>query len=59
MPKSDEIFSPTETAKRRDEVLRRMANTPPQPKTKPHPQQNRKKADAGRVARKSRDDREP
>jgi hypothetical protein len=32
--KSDEQYSPEETARRRDEVIRRMANTPPQPHIK-------------------------
>ena len=58
MPKSDERFSPAEAAKRRDEVIRRMANTPPQPKIKSHLQENRNKAGAGHAARKGRDDRE-
>jgi hypothetical protein len=32
MPKpSDEQYSEEETARRRDDVIRRMANTPPQP----------------------------
>jgi hypothetical protein len=35
--KDTEIFLDEETARRRDEVIRRMANTPPQPKaTTPH-----------------------
>lgn len=28
-------YSPEETARRRDEVIRRMANTPPQPRVTP------------------------
>ena len=32
--KPDEAFSPEEAARRRDEVIRRMANTPPQPRVK-------------------------
>ena len=28
-----EVYSDDETARRRDKVIRRMANTPPQPKT--------------------------
>jgi hypothetical protein len=31
---SGETYSEEETARRRDEVIRRMANTPPQPKPK-------------------------
>ncbi|MFZ1964388.1 MAG: hypothetical protein WAU78_13145 [Roseiarcus sp.] len=30
----DETYSDEEAARRRDEVIRRMANTPPQPKPK-------------------------
>jgi hypothetical protein len=30
----DDQYNQEETARRRDEVIRRMANTPPQPKTK-------------------------
>ena len=30
----DEILSEQEIARRRDEIIRRMANTPPDPKTK-------------------------
>lgn len=32
----DDNYSPEETARRRDEVIRRMANTPPQPKPAPN-----------------------
>jgi hypothetical protein len=31
---TDEPFDDKETARRRDEVVRRMANTPPRPKAK-------------------------
>lgn len=56
---SDEKYSDEETAVRRDAVVRRMANTPPQPKLKLRPHQGtKKKADAGRAAHKGRDDRE-
>lgn len=55
---SDADYSAKETAMRRDEVIRRMANTPPQPKIKAGPQEKRTKADAGRAAHKRRDDRE-
>jgi hypothetical protein len=32
MDKSDETYSEEETARRREEVVRRMLNTPPQPR---------------------------
>ena len=52
MPK--DYYSEDEAALRRDEVIRRMANTPPQPKaTNPHPKR-KKKAVAGRAVRKVR-----
>jgi hypothetical protein len=55
----DEHFTDAETAKRRDEVVRRMANTPPQPKVSgPHHLKKKKKAGAGRAAGKSRARRE-
>ena len=43
----DDQFSDDETAKRRDEVLKRMLNTPPKPRaTRPQSRvRNRKKAD--------------
>jgi hypothetical protein len=50
--KDDDTYSAEETASRRDEVIRRMANTPPQPKVS-HPQKKAKKAVAGPKARKS------
>jgi hypothetical protein len=55
MPKQNENYGPEEAAKRRDEVVRRMANTPPQPKlTSPDRQGKKKKAVEGRAARKDR-----
>lgn len=55
----DEQFTDAEIAKRRDEVIRRMANTPPQPKaTTPHRPKKKKKAGAGRAAGKARAGRE-
>jgi hypothetical protein len=46
-------YSPDETARRRDEVIRRMANTPPQPKVTSLPRQGKKKkAASDRAARK-------
>jgi hypothetical protein len=55
----NEIFDEDEAARRRDEVVRRMANTPPQPKamTPRHPKK-KKKAGAGRAAGKGRARRE-
>jgi hypothetical protein len=50
---SDEQFAPDEAARRRDEVIRRMANTPPQPKATPRPKR-KKKVVSGRAADKSR-----
>ena len=55
--KQNEEFNADETAKRRDEVIRRMANTPPQPKVNPHPKKKRKAA-GGRAVRKARAVRE-
>jgi hypothetical protein len=50
----DEKYSAKETERRRDEVIRRMVNTPPQHKpTIPHPIK-KKKAGAGRAVRKAR-----
>jgi hypothetical protein len=50
----DDDYSPEEAAKRRDEVIRRMANTPPQPKVTTHRPKRKMKAGAGRAADKSR-----
>lgn len=55
--KPSEDFSERETAIRRDEVIRRMANTPPQPKAIPRPKK-KKKAAGGRAVRKVRAPRE-
>jgi hypothetical protein len=42
-------YSEEETARRRDEVIRRMANTPPQPrKPKNHPRRGKKTSTADR-----------
>ena len=47
-------YTPEEAARRRDEVVRRMANTPPQPKaTSPRPKK-KKKAGADRATGKGR-----
>lgn len=50
---SSETYSDAEAARRRDEVVRRMANTPPQPKVSPR-QRKKRKAAADRVAGKGR-----
>ena len=55
----DKHFTEDEIVKRRDEVIRRMANTPPQPKSKSRRPKRGKKAVAGRAAgrvRARRDD---
>lgn len=46
-------YSDAEVERRRDEVVRRMANTPPQPKVTPR-RGKKKKAGAGRAVRKAR-----
>jgi hypothetical protein len=51
--KTSDLYDDVEIAKRRDEVIRRMANTPPQPKASPRPKK-KKKAVAGRAVRKVR-----
>ena len=58
--RDDEKFSEKETARRRDEVIRRMANTPPQPRTKTPARRPGKKKKAGedRAAGKGRAGRE-
>lgn len=48
-----DAYSVEEVSRRADEVIRRMANTPPQPKPSPHPK-TKKKADADHAADKSR-----
>lgn len=55
---ASEHFSAEETAKRRDEVIRRMVNTPPQPKATNLRLKKKKKAVAGRAVRKVRARRE-
>jgi hypothetical protein len=52
-----EKYTAKEAGRRRDEVIRRMANTAPQPKATSH-QKNKKKAVAGRAVRKIRARRE-
>jgi hypothetical protein len=50
----DDQFSAAEISLRRDEVIRRMANTPPQPKATNLRPKKKKKAAAGRAVRKAR-----
>lgn len=53
--KNEVPLSENEIAKRRDEVIRRMANTPPQPKaTTPHRPKKKTKAVEGHAAGKGR-----
>jgi len=52
MKESQKDFRDAEIARRRDEVIRRMASTPPQPKATPRPKK-KKKAVAGRAVRKA------
>lgn len=56
---ADDSYSDKETARRRDEVVRVMANTPPQPRTKtPARPRKAKKAGEDRAADKVRAGRE-
>jgi len=57
MKKPDDFFPDADAAKRRDEVIRRMASTPPQPKSNPH-LKKKKKAVVGRAVHKVRAGRE-
>jgi hypothetical protein len=50
---NDDQYSAQETARRRDEVIRHMADTPPQPKASPR-QKNKKTTAVGRAVRKAR-----
>ena len=54
--KKDETYSSVEAARRRDEVVRVMANTPPQPRVKIQDRPKGKKKPIGpdRAARKGR-----
>lgn len=56
MTGKNDQYNPEEAARRRDEVVRRMANTPPQPHTKsPSRRSGKKKSTgSGRAARKGR-----
>lgn len=51
MNNGDDFFNARESARRRDEVIRRMANTPPQPNGEPKspPQGKKKPTDSGRA----------
>lgn len=52
MKQSPKDYSDTEIERRRDEVVRRMANTPPQPKVSPR-SETKRKVGAGRAAHKA------
>jgi hypothetical protein len=56
MAEKDDFYSDKEAAKRRDEVIRRMSNTPPRPAHKPKPrhQGTEKLTGQGRAAPKAR-----
>ena len=58
MTKEPEYFPEKEAARRRDEVIRRMANTPPQHAKTPNRPKSKTKAGMGRTARKDRARRE-
>jgi hypothetical protein len=59
MKDREELYSAEEASRRRDEVIRRMANTPPQPKaTSLRPSKKKTKAGAGPAVRKVRARRE-
>lgn len=47
-------YSPEEAARRRDEVVRRMANTPPQPRPTDHHKKKEPEVEPGRAPRKIR-----
>jgi hypothetical protein len=53
-----DLFSEKETERRRDEVIRRMANTPPQPNVNPLHGKKKTKAASDHVAHKDREGRE-
>ena len=56
--KPQDSYSPEEAARRRDEVIRRMANTPPQPKATSPRLKKKKTIAVGRAVRKDRAGRE-
>lgn len=45
---TNDQYPPSEAARRRDEVIRRMANTPPQPRVKSPTRSSKKKKPTGR-----------
>jgi hypothetical protein len=45
----DDRYSDEETARRRDEVIRRMINTPPRHRQSPNPKPKQRPASKGRV----------
>lgn len=49
----DDEYKAEEIARRRDEVVRRMANTPPRPRIKDHPPERKKTTAGDRAARNS------
>lgn len=57
MSVDNDCYSKEEAARRRDVVIRRMANTPPQPKVNPRPKK-KTKAVSDRAAGKARAHRE-
>lgn len=52
MSRDNDYLPDEEAARRRDEVIRRMANTPPQPRVSHPPKAQKKKAAPGRSSRK-------
>ena len=50
-----DIYSETETARRRDEVIRRMASTPPQPRVTPKNARHPRKQKLAGPDRRSRE----
>lgn len=52
MPKENDTYSPEEAARRRDEVIHRMVNTPPQPHGKTRHSEKKKAPVAKRAPRK-------
>jgi hypothetical protein len=51
---NDDCFNDDETARRRDKVVRFMANTPASKATSPHRSKKKKTAGADRAVRKAR-----
>ena len=61
MPRENDQYSEEETTRRRDTVVRRMANTRPQPRVKSLRRQPKKRKPTGsdRAVRKNAADEEP